>query len=94
MRWLSFIGSAAIALAGCDPNKPVPLDNGTLPIENRPISLQDRPVPVEQAPPAAVEIGGPQGGIHVNDPAGGTEVDIGGGNGVRVKTPDSNVNVP
>ena len=92
MRWLLFVGLAATVLAGCDPNKPVPLDNGTLPIENRPLSVDERPV--QQAPPAAVEIGGPQGGIHVNDPAGGTQVDIGGGNGVHVKTPDSNVNVP
>ena len=74
-----------LALAGCDPSKPVS-------VENRPIIVE--PTPVQPAPPAAVEVGGPQGGIHVNDPAGGTKVDIGGGNGVRVKTPDSTVVVP
>jgi hypothetical protein len=85
MRRLSFIGLAALALAGCDPSKPVPMDNRSIPVE---------PAPVEPAPPAAVEVGGPRGGIHVNDPAGGTKVDIGGGNGVRVRTPDSTVVVP
>jgi hypothetical protein len=46
-------------------------------------------------PPAKVEIGGPQGGVHVNDPAGGTKVDIGGPQGgVHVDTPESKVDVP
>jgi len=85
MRRLSFIGLAAIALAGCDPSKPVPL-------ENRPIPLE--PAPIEPAPAPAVEIGGPRGGIHINDPAGGTQVDIGGGTGVHVTTPESKVDVP
>lgn len=85
MRRLSFIGLAALALAGCDPSKPVSMENRPIPVER---------APVEPAPPAAVEVGGPQGGIHVNDPADGTKVDIGGGNGVRVRTPDSTVVVP
>ena len=92
MRTLAIIGLAAIALAGCDPKKPVPLDMP--PRQNGAVSVEERALPAEQAPPAAVEIGGPQGGIHVNDPAGGTRVDIGGGSGVQVRTPDSNVNVP
>ncbi|HEX4142941.1 MAG TPA: hypothetical protein VHY91_05270 [Pirellulales bacterium] len=94
MRPLSFIGLALIALAGCDPNKPVPLDNRPLSTDDLPLPVDDRPVLSEQTPPAMVEVGGPRGGIQVNDPAGGTQVDIGGGNGVHVKTPDSNVNVP
>jgi hypothetical protein len=95
MRHLTFIGLAALALAGCDPSKPVPLDSRPLPVGPAPVEpLPVYPAPVGQTPPAGVEIGGPQGGIHVNDPAGGTQVDIGGGNGVRVRTPDSDVRVP
>ncbi len=59
---------------------------------------QSRPVPTQSAPPAiepdpTVEVGGPQGGVHVNDPAGGTKVDV-DGSGVHVKSPESRVDVP
>ena len=56
--------------------------------------VQSKPAPVEQVPPTRVDIGGPQGGVHVSDPADGTRVDVGGGSGVRVTTPESRVDVP
>jgi hypothetical protein len=40
-----------------------------------------------------VEVGGPQGGVHVNDPAGATKVDV-DASGVHVKSPESRVDVP
>ncbi len=54
---------------------------------------KDKPTPTEPVPPAKVETIAPQGGIHVNDPAGGTKVDV-GPSGVHVKTPGTKVNAP
>lgn len=87
MRLLSIIALAAITFAGCDQTTSAPVRPVATPVVPR------ADVEVRE-PRADVEVGGPQGGIHVNDPAGGTKVDIGGGNGVRVRTPDSAVDVP
>jgi hypothetical protein len=51
---------------------------------------QDKPAPTQPVPPAKVEIVAPQGGVHVNDPAGGTKVDV-DRSGVHVNTPDTKV---
>ena len=40
--------------------------------------------------PLKVEVGGSKGGVHVNDPASGTKVDI-DASGVHVDTPDTKV---
>jgi hypothetical protein len=53
----------------------------------------DKPTPTQPVPPAKVETGGPQGGVHVNDPAGGTKVDV-DPSGVHVKTPGTKVDAP
>ena len=51
----------------------------------------DRSKPkVDPAPPANVEVGGSKGGVHVNDPASGTKVDV-DGSGVHVETPGTKV---
>ena len=81
MRLLFMIALAVTLLAGCDQGQPAPVQ-------------PPPPVPPAEAPPAAVEIGGPRGGIHVDDPANGTHVEVGGGKGVRVTTPESKVEVP
>ena len=81
MRLLSTIALAATLLAGCDQGQPAPVQPPAVP-------------PPAKAPPAAVEVGGPQGGIHVDDPASGTHVEVGGGKGVQVTTPESKVEVP
>ncbi len=51
----------------------------------------DRSEPkVDPAAPAKVEVGGPKGGVHVNDPASGTKVDV-DASGVHVETPGTKV---
>lgn len=42
------------------------------------------------AGPAKVEVGGKKGGVHVDDPASGTKVDV-DASGVHVETPDTKV---
>jgi hypothetical protein len=79
MRILSLAFLATVLLTGCDQSRPAPV---------QPVTPPSQPLP-----PAQVDVGGPQGGVHVNDPAGGTKVDV-DGSGVHVKTPETKVDVP
>jgi hypothetical protein len=79
MRILSSAALAIVLLTGCDQGRPTP--------------VQPVPPPSQPLPPAQVDVGGQRGGVHVNDPAGGTKVDV-DGSGVHVKTPETKVDVP
>jgi hypothetical protein len=87
MRKLSIVLSAALLSSGCGPSSP------TTPATPVPV------VPAPALPPrgAEVEVGGPQGGVHVQAPARvpgqGTNVDV-DQSGVHVRGPNTQVDVP
>ena len=81
MRRLSFAALLLLALAGCERARPTPAQRA------------GEPGSPPAGRPAQVEIGGPQGGVHVDVPSGGTKVDV-DNSGVHIDTPGSKVDVP